>query len=128
MDDEEITATAFVLDHRTCRLLLITECVGRLVIDEPSLTVVPVRYTVTGDRVAIVGIDGAIPPGQPDDHVVLEVDGIDETRQAGWSVVIRGRLAPSASTAMLDLTEPELTGRWVSAPRPLPPLDGRAYL
>jgi Pyridoxamine 5'-phosphate oxidase len=127
MDDEEIPATAFVLDHRTCLVLLATERVGRLVAGQPCLTVIPVRYTLAGDRVTLTGIDGVVPPGQPGDRVVIEVDGVNEQRSLGWSVVVHGRLA-SASPGELDVIELELTGRWVSGSRGVPPLDDRGYL
>ena len=128
MDDEEIPAAAVALDHRTCLVLLATERFGRLVLSEPDLTVVPVRYTLTSGRVAIVSIDGVSAPGRPGDRVLLEVDGIDEQRHAGWSVVVHARLAASESPGELDLTQVEMTGRWVSGSRRVPPLDGRGYL
>jgi len=128
MDDSEIGRTAFDLDHRTCIVLLASERFGRLVSGQPDPNIVPVRFALTGERLAIMATDGAGPPGVPGDRVVLEVDGIDERRRVGWSVIVHGRLVPSDSPDQLDITILELTGRWVGAPRPLPPLDRRAYL
>jgi hypothetical protein len=128
MDDEGFPRAAFELDHRTCIALLATQRVGRLVVREPDLDAVPVRFALCAERLAIVAVDGIGAPGQPGDRIVLEVDGIDEQRRAGWSVIVRGRLCASTSPGQFDVTILDLTGRWVSAPRPLPPLDGRAYL
>ena len=128
MDDEEIPATAFDLDHRTCLVLLATERMGRLVLDQPNLGVIPVRFALTGERLVLVCLDGAAEAAEAGHHVVLEVDGIEERRQSGWSVMVRGRLAASDQPGHLDLVILELTGRWVSARRPLPALDGPAHL
>jgi hypothetical protein len=128
MDDSEIMRTAFDLDHRTCLVLLATERFGRLVSGQSDPNVVPVRFALTGERLAIMATDGAGPPGAPGDRVVLEVDGIDERRRVGWSVIVHGRLVASESPGQLDVTILELTGRWVGALRTLPPLDSRAYL
>jgi hypothetical protein len=128
MDDEEIPAAGFELDHRTCLVLLVSERVGRLVEGSPTLAVTPVRYSVTGDRVSVVGIDGGLPPGRSGDRIVLEVDGIDEQRQVGWSVVVRGYLETSASAGQFDITELALTGRWVRGSYRVPPSDDRGYL
>ena len=128
MDDEEIPAAGYELDHRTCLVLLATERVGRLVVGETGPTVTAVRYAVTEDRVVVVGLDGSLPAGQPGDRVVMEADGIDRGREAGWSVVVHGRLVASSSPDELTITPHELTGRWVRGPHRVPPLDERGYL
>jgi hypothetical protein len=129
MDEEETPRAGFELDRRTCSVLLATERVGRLVTANPDLDVLPVRFTLHGEQqLAVARLDGRSPPGEPGDRVVIEVDGVDEGQRVGWSVVVHGRLLASASAGRVDVAIVDLTGRWVSWPRPLPPLDGRAYL
>jgi uncharacterized protein len=55
-------------------------------------SIIPVNYLLDDDKVVIRTDAGsklaAALRGAP---VALEVDGVDETRQVGWSVVVRGR-------------------------------------
>src|SRR5215216_1509660 len=55
-------------------------------------SIIPVNYLLDDDKVVIRTDAGsklaAALRGAP---VAFEVDGVDETRQVGWSVVVRGR-------------------------------------
>ena len=128
MDDEVIPATGSVLDQRTCTALLATARVGRLVVAGDTPMVTPVRYSVSEDHVDVVCLDGSVPAGQLGDRVLLEVDGIDREREAGWSVLVHGRLVASPSPGELAVTTVALTGRWVRGSHHTPPLDERGYL
>jgi hypothetical protein len=84
------------LSHDECLALLRNGTVGRIavVIDEFPL-VLPVNYRLveTSGRtwVALRTRPGNVIEQAPV-HVAFEIDGMDETRRQGWSVLVRGTL------------------------------------
>lgn len=87
-------AELFALDTATCRTLLRTQHVGRLVTTGSEPYVVPINYVVAEEVVLFrteLGSDAADRVGRP---ALFEVDMFDERTHSGWSVVVRGRLLP----------------------------------
>ena len=84
-----------ILTEAECRELLDRHHFGRFgFVDYVGVlpSIIPVNYLLDDDKVVIRTDAGsklaAALRGAP---VALEVDGVDETRQVGWSVVVRGR-------------------------------------
>jgi nitroimidazol reductase NimA-like FMN-containing flavoprotein (pyridoxamine 5'-phosphate oxidase superfamily) len=130
MDDDVTPAQAYELDHRTCLSLLATQRIGRLVLDDEPPVVLPVRFSVTDERLVLTAGEELV--NWADRLVLFEVDGLDEHQRAGWSVIVHGRLEAvteaddgerSRCVAIVDLT-----GRWVRGAIRTPPLDERGYL
>jgi nitroimidazol reductase NimA-like FMN-containing flavoprotein (pyridoxamine 5'-phosphate oxidase superfamily) len=130
MDDDVTPAVAYDLDDRTCLGLLATQRIGRLVVgdgDRPA--VIPVHFSVTEGSLVVLPATGEDLTASIDQFVLFEVDGVDEHRQAGWSVVIRGRVETvSERETYVSVAIVELSGRWVQGEHGAPPVDGRAYL
>ena len=87
-------AELFALDPATCRTLLRTQHVGRLVTTGAETHVVPVNYMIAEAAVLFrtePGTGAAQHVGRP---ALFEVDMFDERTRSGWSVVVRGRLMP----------------------------------
>lgn len=100
-----------------CRQLVRARAVGRVAwAGADGVQVLPVSYTVTGDRIAFrtspESVLGALV--EPTD-VVFEVDDVEEDTATGWSVVVRGR-----ATGHLD-GAPE----GIELPRPWSPGENR---
>jgi len=84
------------LDTEECIVLLKGEVVGRIAFVHEGLPVVlPVNYHLLETPTGIV-LTLRTRPGGPIDRapraVALEIDGIDHSRQRGWSVLVRGSL------------------------------------
>jgi hypothetical protein len=87
-------ADLFQLDRPTCLALLGAHHRGRVVIEGPDPSVIPVDYRavdgiITFRSAAIGRLEGPVP-----DRAVFEVDVIDDRTRSGWSVLVRGRLMP----------------------------------
>jgi nitroimidazol reductase NimA-like FMN-containing flavoprotein (pyridoxamine 5'-phosphate oxidase superfamily) len=102
------------LAERDCLTYLRNGSVGRLavVIDEHPV-IVPLNYRL----VETVGVrwiairtkpEGLVAHGTP--NVAFEIDGVDEVRRQGWSVLVRGTLLP------VDPDAAEFRERFDSAP------------
>ena len=84
-----------VLGREECLGLLHTSKVGRLVfVDESGPLALPVNHAVHRGQVVFLTASGSKLDAaeQADRPVAFEVDAFDAVEQAGWSVVIRGRL------------------------------------
>jgi nitroimidazol reductase NimA-like FMN-containing flavoprotein (pyridoxamine 5'-phosphate oxidase superfamily) len=97
--DADRPAEMFRLDRATCLTLLTTQHVGRLVLpgdDSDHPEIVPVNYAASGEVITFRthGTSRAASAGEQ--PAVFEVDMFDERTRSGWSVVVRGRLAPHA--------------------------------
>jgi uncharacterized protein len=79
------------LSRDECLSLLATKKVGRLVyVDDDGPVAVPVNYALAAERVVFRVAGGAKQAAMRQPVVAFEVDNVDEVRQAGWSVVVRG--------------------------------------
>jgi nitroimidazol reductase NimA-like FMN-containing flavoprotein (pyridoxamine 5'-phosphate oxidase superfamily) len=125
------------LDEATCRQLLGTTTVGRLAFnDEPSPTVLPVNYVVHRGTVLFRTIEGSkLDAADAAAPASFEVDHVDTSRGAGWSVLARGHLrelddpdedevaaaygfdtlAGGARPYLVEMTIESLTGRRIAA-------------
>jgi nitroimidazol reductase NimA-like FMN-containing flavoprotein (pyridoxamine 5'-phosphate oxidase superfamily) len=141
-------AQAYDLDRSTCLALVGSRRIGRLVLGGDEPVVVPVNFAVRDEALIVRTEHDARAAHGVGSAVVFEVDDVDETRHAGWSVVIRGELDDVTGTLSIDeelseRLEPwapgpkdrwllvrirEVSGRWVHGREDRPPLDGRAYL
>lgn len=84
------------LSYPECVDLLRTEHIGRIgiVLDDQPF-VLPVTYRLV-ETTAVTWIAIRTRPGNVLDHpgarVAFEIDGFDEARRSGWSVLVRGTL------------------------------------
>jgi len=102
-------AELFALDPATCRTLLRTQHVGRLVTAGAEPRVAPVNYVVVDDFVAFNTRSTEDIGRRAGRDVLFEVDMFDERTRSGWSVVVRGRLheaPPDLDTDALDTWAP----------------------
>jgi nitroimidazol reductase NimA-like FMN-containing flavoprotein (pyridoxamine 5'-phosphate oxidase superfamily) len=81
------------IEHDECLELLRGDEIGRLaIVDGPRPMIFPVNYVFDGDDIVI-----RTAPGTKIDHgtrsaACFEIDDFDREHQAGWSVVVTGRL------------------------------------
>jgi nitroimidazol reductase NimA-like FMN-containing flavoprotein (pyridoxamine 5'-phosphate oxidase superfamily) len=94
-----------VLDHVECRQLLESHYVGRIGLSVAALPViVPVNYTVDGDRIVICSAPGTkLDAARHGLVACLEIDDFDPFDHAGWSVLVTGTLT--------DVTDPSEISR-----------------
>lgn len=81
-----------VIEERECLRLLDGEVIGRLaVLDGGSPLILPINYAMDDRHVVFRTAPGTKVDAQ---HrlACFEIDGHDDERHVGWSVVIRGRL------------------------------------
>lgn len=81
------------IDEGECRELLMSHHVGRIgvVLDNGQPLVLPVNYAFDGDRVAIRSDPGSKLTAANLGLVAFEIDGVDDDRRRGWSVLVQGR-------------------------------------
>lgn len=81
---EELTA-------EECSALLAQTRIGRVagVVDGRPF-VFPVNYAFEGDKVVFRTSPGTKLAGAGFGRVAFEIDGVDETRKTGWSVIVQG--------------------------------------
>lgn len=82
------------LDTESCRQLLAAHSTGRVAINaDPSPDVLPVTYAVSDGAVLFRTAEGVKHiAAERGAAATFEVDGVDEERRSGWSVVVRGHL------------------------------------
>lgn len=92
------------LDVDTCLRLLELHHVGRIAVnDDAGPLVVPVNYVLDRGTVVIRSDPGTkLAATEQRDRAAFEVDGIDEKRRLGWSVLVRGRLREIDDEEELD--------------------------
>jgi hypothetical protein len=76
-----------------CRQLVRSRAVGRIAwASAAGVQVLPVTYTVTGERIAFATSPDSVMRAflEPLD-VAFEIDDVEEITATGWSVVVRGR-------------------------------------
>ncbi|ROO88486.1 pyridoxamine 5'-phosphate oxidase-like protein [Actinocorallia herbida] len=97
------------LDEATCRVLLKSVPIGRIVFTHQALPrIQPVSYALDGDDVVIRVPGGSKVAAAAQDAVVaFEIDDYDEPSRTGWSVVVVGRArredSPAAVAALRRL-------------------------
>ena len=114
------------LDRTTCLSLLATRHVGRLVLGGREPSVIPMNYRYIDGVVVLRTEVGSAADHHAGKPVSFEVDLLDDRNQAGWSVVVHGRLlwwpgdrappqleswAPGRRDRWLMLGVDEVTGR-----------------
>ena len=133
MVDHLSDAQQRALDERTCRQLLASQHVGRLVLPGDAPSVVPLNYVVVDELVYFRTDAGSAAARGHGAMAVFEVDVLDELGRAGWSVLVRGLVedvtdwatgcedlndrlrpwAPGPKDRWMRLTIEQVTGRWV---------------
>ncbi|NKQ57592.1 pyridoxamine 5'-phosphate oxidase family protein [Amycolatopsis sp. K13G38] len=106
------------LDYKQCLALMRTQAVGRLVFTDHALPAVrPVNFTLRQGEV-ILRL-GRSPWVRRLDHTVVafEVDQIDQTAQAGWSVVVVGKARLLVDIDELVTNSDPLHRSWAPGPR-----------
>lgn len=91
MDERADLPELEVLDVGAC-LELLGECsLGRVALNERlGPIVVPVNYALDGDTIVFRTDEGAKLRGVETQPMSFQVDGFDELRETGWSVLVRG--------------------------------------
>ena len=111
-----------VITTDECMQLLGTKQVGRLAFLSGGLPqIVPVNYVLDGGAVVFATGSGSKLWGATRSAVAFEVDHVDETVRAGWSVVVHG-----LAQEITDLDRPDLVSRvrglplrpWAGGDRP----------
>lgn len=136
-------AELFALDAPTCRTLLRTQHLGRLVTTGPDARVVPVNYAVVDDVVMLRTAAGSDAIHHVGGAALFEVDMYDDRTHSGWSVVVRGRLlaapaevspiavetwAPGDRDTRLTVSIDTITGRLLRGEIEAPSGDAGGYL
>lgn len=93
------------LDEPAARRLLTRSAYGRVSFDDGTGPVIlPVNHAVWQGDVVIRTDRGSVLDGLTDDRpVAFEVDHIDQVRQAGWSVLVRGHMVAIDDPVELDM-------------------------
>jgi nitroimidazol reductase NimA-like FMN-containing flavoprotein (pyridoxamine 5'-phosphate oxidase superfamily) len=79
------------LSTEDCLALLEANRFGRVgVVVAAKPMVFPVNYLLDGDTIVFRTGVGSKLSGAALGHVCFEIDGIDETRRSGWSVIVHG--------------------------------------
>ncbi len=134
------------LEPGACLALLAGARLGRVgVIVDGYALVFPVNYVLAErDSVPVIVIRtrvGNVISTHPG-PVSFEIDGIDEMRQCGWSVLVRGELGPLTGVVFADpepwvnhdrtnwmiITAQKITGRELVPEHQLWPFHPNAYL
>ncbi|OIJ68692.1 helix-turn-helix domain-containing protein [Streptomyces mangrovisoli] len=109
------------LTEERCRALLGTHGVGRVAVTTPEgPLVVPVNYGVVDGAVVYRTAPGTVPARAAGHRVAFEVDRVDDTLGASWSVLVRGTARAVAAA--------EVVRRPTGRPYPEPWAGGRRRL
>lgn len=102
-------------DHQGLEVLSTEECwslvaevpVGRVAfVEDGEPTILPVNHAVIGHRVVFRTAKGMLlHEALMDRPIAFEVDGFDEDRRSGWSVLLRGRAGLAEPSPELDQLE-----------------------
>jgi nitroimidazol reductase NimA-like FMN-containing flavoprotein (pyridoxamine 5'-phosphate oxidase superfamily) len=104
------------LSREDCLTMLGRHAVGRLVYVDDGPVIRPVNYTTDGERL-FCRLDR---PFLEPEHVLFEVDCLDESRHHGWSVIVEGH-ASSVLADSTDAAEADRVGSpspWAGGPKP----------
>jgi uncharacterized protein len=107
MDEIDVSVSLEYIDEAECWRLLAREPVGRVgVIFDSGPEVYPVNHLVDGGTIVFRTDPGSkLDALEKTPSVCYEVDGLDPTRQTGWSVLVKGRASevPEAEADALRL-------------------------
>ena len=82
-----------LIDRDECIALLAADEVGRLaVVDGARPVIFPVNYVLDGEDIVFRTAPGTKVEQGPRSPACFEIDSFDRAHQAGWSVVVTGRL------------------------------------
>lgn len=108
-------ASSLPLDHSGLGVLPREECLRRLraarvgrvaLIDQGEPVILPVNHAMDGEAVVFRTAPGSkLTAADNEMPVAFEVDGFDEDRRAGWSVVVRGKATSVEEPAQLARLE-----------------------
>ncbi len=108
------------LSEAECRRLLESHHMGRLgVVVDGAPLIFPVNYVFDEDAVVFRTDEGTKLSASALGRVVFEIDGVDEERQSGWSVVVRGvsaEIGDALDTRSARLRDLDVQP-WVPGPR-----------
>jgi hypothetical protein len=90
MQDSSGSSELTPLDRPTCLALLMTQHVGRLIIDAAEPVIRVVNYTAREHVIIFRSDPGPQIDAIRDRPVTFEADMFDERTRSGWSVVVHG--------------------------------------
>ena len=97
------TSELFQLDRATCIALLTTQHVGRLVVEGDRPAVTPVNYRLVDGVIMFRTATGSRADRATLHAAMFEVDMFDDRTRSGWSVLVRGALAPTSADETLPI-------------------------
>ncbi|HUO46028.1 MAG TPA: pyridoxamine 5'-phosphate oxidase family protein [Acidimicrobiia bacterium] len=110
-----------ILGHAECLRLIWSHAIGRIgFVDKGEPQILPVQYRLHDNRIVFQSAVGAkLDAAIFRAPVVFEIDGSDESRASGWSVVVHGTARQVEGED--DLTALEALGMepWVHGPQPM---------
>jgi nitroimidazol reductase NimA-like FMN-containing flavoprotein (pyridoxamine 5'-phosphate oxidase superfamily) len=107
-----------ILDRGECLRLLSLSTLGRIAITSGALPVVlPVSFHLDGERILVrARRRSRLGDALRNAVVAFEVDDLDVSAHAGWSVAVTGVAAEVRSPSQLDSVRGEPADRWTSSP------------
>ena len=105
----------FQLDRATCLTLMTTQHVGRLVVEGDDPAVIPVNFRLVDGVITFRTAAGSHADQAVEQPAMFEVDMFDDRTRSGWSVLVRGRLAPTPAddSTTIDTWAPGEHERWM---------------
>ncbi len=103
-----------VLERAECLRLLSQRTLGRVAFTSGALPfVLPVNFHLSDERILVrTRRGGRLDDALRDAVVAFEVDEVDETAHAGWSVAVTGVATEVADPGDVEGVEDHPTGRW----------------
>ncbi len=106
-----------VMSADECAAALASNSLGRLAyVESGHPVIVPVNYSIHEGTIMFRSLPGGkLDAAERNDAVCLEIDGIDEDRRWGWSVLAQGRLEVIADQSELRKAWEHVRDPWVDA-------------
>ncbi|HUO46732.1 MAG TPA: pyridoxamine 5'-phosphate oxidase family protein [Acidimicrobiia bacterium] len=110
-----------VLGHAECLRLLWSHAIGRIgFVDQGDPQILPVQYRLHDNRIVFQSAVGAkLDAAIFRTPVVFEIDGSDETKASGWSVVVHGTARQVEGEDELAALETLGMQPWVQGSQPM---------
>jgi nitroimidazol reductase NimA-like FMN-containing flavoprotein (pyridoxamine 5'-phosphate oxidase superfamily) len=105
------------LDRAACLALLGSQQVGRVVLPGPEPFVAPVNFVLDDDLVVFRTDAGSHAASAAGTSIAFEVDAIEAASEAGWSVVVSGRLEDVTEQVAVDNRLSEALDSWAAGPK-----------